>query len=282
MDGTERNPRFHRIGRLMTTAVAVREFSLAGGLEAFAPVSLADVTEQADLAERVDRKYLVDLETIRRIFAELSDSHRVLEIDGRRTTTYSTTYFDTPDMASCRAHIQGRRRRWKVRSRLYVEDGLCRVEVKTKNGRGMTVKAAAPSHVDRHDLLADGELLFVGGVLAADHPEVEVESLTPTSRITYTRACLADLTAQTRLTIDWKLSSALDASRVWIDDFYAIVETKGGQVPSTADRLLSRLGAQTRPFSKYVATTSLMRADIADNDVRALHGTQLHSDPTRP
>ncbi len=263
---------------VITTA---RDVGLAGGLESFAPVTLADVVDRADLAERVDRKYLIDRETVYRALGLLAGSHQILQIGGRRTSTYSTTYFDTADLTSCRAHIQGRRRRWKVRSRLYVEDGLCRIEVKTKDGRGITHKRAAESHLERHDQLGTDERQFISAALSPDFPEIDFAALGPTSRITYTRACLVNLAAQTRLTIDWNLISVLNAGRVWIDNSYAIVETKGGRIPGAADRLLVSVGAKPRAFSKYAATTSLLCADIADNDVRSLCGTQLHHQDAR-
>jgi len=248
----------------------------------FEPVTLAEVVERADLAHRVDRKYLTDLAAVRLLLDGLADSHQVLQIGDRRTTTYCTTYFDTPDLMSCRAHIQGRRRRWKVRSRLYAEDRLCRVEVKTKSGRGMTLKTGEASHVDRYGRLVGDELEFVTGVLSAPHPEVDVETLAPQAEILYSRACLVDLIGGTRITIDGKLTSVLREGHAWVDDAYAIVETKGGNIPAPADRLLIRLGAKPRSFSKYVATTSLVHPDIADNDVRDLHGTRLHSRLTNP
>ncbi|MEO6470799.1 MAG: VTC domain-containing protein [Aeromicrobium sp.] len=246
-------------------------------LASFSPASLSEVVEHANLAQRVDRKYLADLETVRRLCDGLVDTHKILQIGDRHTTTYSTTYFDTPDLMSCRAHVQGRRRRWKVRSRLYVEDNLCRVEVKTKSGRGATIKDTFPSHVSRYGKLCDDELDFVADTLFTAHPEVDVKTLAPRAEITYLRACLVDLAGGTRVTIDGKLTSVLREGRAWVDDGYAIVETKGGVLPAEADLLLRRLGARPRSFSKYVATTSLVHPKIADNDVRALNGKSLHS-----
>jgi hypothetical protein len=249
-------------------------------LRGFDQVSLEETVAGADLASRVDRKYLVDLTTLGRALAGLTKTHRILQIDGRRTTSYRTTYFDTPEYTSCRAHVQRRRRRWKVRSRLYVEDGLCRVEVKTKSGRGLTDKVASTSHVDRYGMLAGADLEFVQSALAESHPEIDVETLAPTAEISYRRACLVDTAAGTRVTIDAQLTSHLAHGHTWMDDGYAIVETKGGAIPGDADRLLLRLGAHPRSFSKYVATTSLLHPEIADNDVRSLRGTYLHDRPT--
>ena len=69
----------------------------------------------------------------------------------------------------------------------------------------------------------------------------------------------------------------LDGGRVWVDEDWVLVETKGDQRPSEADRALSALGARPRAFSKYVSAASLLSPHIADNDVRRLHGRQLHA-----
>lgn len=240
------------------------------------PVSLEDVVEKAALMHRVDRKYLVALDTARSLVAALTDSHAVLQIDGRRSTTYRSTYFDTPTYSSSRSHVQGRRRRWKVRSRLYVEDQLCRIEVKTKNGRGGTIKTVAPSTPGRYARLAGAEHEFVQTVLATAHPEVDVSALVPTAEITYARTSLAEVEAGTRVTLDWNLLATLNGGDAWIDENYLLIETKGGPVPARADRLLIGLGARPHSFSKYVAATSLICPHIADNDMRRLRGTSLH------
>ena len=114
-------------------------------LETLPRISLPEVLAAAPATTRVDRKYLLTTESACAFLARVPGSLRLLSIDGRLTTTYRSTYFDTPDLRTCRAHIQGRRRRWKARSRLYVEDGLCRLELKVRDGSGLTRKYFHPT-----------------------------------------------------------------------------------------------------------------------------------------
>ena len=116
------------------------------GLESRRLISLPEVLASAPATTRVDRKYLVFLERGEHFLAQLPGSLRLLSINGRLTTSYRSTYFDTADLLTCRAHIQGRRRRWKARSRLYVEDGLCRLELKVRDGAGSTRSSSTPRH----------------------------------------------------------------------------------------------------------------------------------------
>lgn len=255
------------------SALASNPFDVTG----LSPVSLATVVDNAAQLTRVDRKYLVRRNAVGPLLATVTDRMRVLTIEGRRWTTYRSTYFDTIELATCRAHVQGRRRRWKARSRLYVEDDLCRVEVKTRNGRGQTSKLVATSHPSRYGRLEADDADFVSTSLTDQGIDVDARSLRPSMEVSYHRVTLADLETSLRMTMDSGVTCLLDGNRVWVDSEYILIETKGGLRPSEADRALSRLGARPLSFSKYVSAAALLRDDISDNDVRRLHGHLLHS-----
>lgn len=240
-------------------------------------VSLATVQGDAAALTRVDRKYVVPVPLLRQLLTELSHEWALLAVAGRRTTHYRTTYFDTADLDTARAHVQRRRRRWKARSRLYVEDGLCRLEVKTRDGRDQTVKTLAPSTTASYGSLSLADRAFVARTLAAVSIESDVAALAPTVEVSYERMTLARTRHDpARLTIDWGMTCDFEEEQVRLDEDHVLVETKGGRRPSDADRLLVGLGVRPVSFSKYTAAAALLRADIADNDVRRLRGSVLH------
>lgn len=243
----------------------------------FATVGLAEVVREAARLTRVDRKYLVCGDDADAFLRGLPDTFRILSVDGRSATTYSSIYFDTADLDACRDHVQRRRRRWKVRSRVYVEDGLCRIEVKTKDGRDATVKAVADSCPTRHGRLDGPEREFVADTLADLRLPIDPRSLAPSMSVDYRRVTLADTQQGLRVTLDWGVECVLGDGRVRLDDDFVLIETKGCSRPSDADRSLVALGARPRPFSKYASTVSLLREDIPDNDVRRLRGRELHT-----
>ena len=246
-------------------------------VSAFTTVSLDEVVTEAAAMVRVDRKYLVGREVVDELLPRLGAGFRALSVAGRSSTSYRSTYFDTADLTTARAHLQRRRRRWKVRSRLYVEDGLCRIEVKTRDGRGATVKTVAESTSGRYGVLGGADAAFVSEVLEARGVDADVRGLHPTMEVTYRRSTLADTANATRVTLDWQVACRLDGDRVWLDDATVLVETKGVHRLGVADRVLADLGVRPRSFSKYASAASILRADLADNDVRALHGRHLHS-----
>jgi VTC domain len=244
------------------------------GLEALPRITLAEVLATAPATTRVDRKYLVPAARGEEFLDQLPGSMRLLSIDGRLTTSYRSTYFDTADLLTCRAHIQGRRRRWKARSRLYVEDRLCRLELKVRDGSGLTRKFFHPTdpeaygRIDGNATEFFGEQLRVHGLLLGPHLEPAVE-------VTYTRATLADPATGTRVTIDVRVRATRADQAVEVDAGHLVVETKGTRTPGAAGVVLRRLGGRPISFSKYAASASLMEPRIPDNDVRHLLGHQL-------
>jgi hypothetical protein len=247
----------------------------SAGIGLIEPASLDEVTASAALLERTDRKYLVRRQDVDRLVADLASTHRVLDVAGRRTTTYRTVYFDSEDLRSVRDHIQGRRRRFKARTRLYVEDGLCRVEVKTKGNRGQTVKVMRDINPDHlRDLDAEHQSFIVRELdlagIRRDQPMI------PTIEVSCRRTTLVDTRVGSRLTIDDALTCTWNGRRMRLDDDWLIVETKSPGHAGRADTKLRRLGYRPRSFSKYAAAGAALSDDISSNDFRRLFGTQLH------
>jgi len=248
------------------------EFSLATGLglSALRGATLAEVDAAAALQHRTDRKYLVPLDEARSFVRLLAGSHHVLDLGGRRTTSYLSTYFDTEHLAAWRAHVQGRRRRWKVRTRLYAEDGLCRAEVKTKDGRGATVKHALRVPASDYGELTKPAAEFVDEVLEGACVPVTAGELSAAAEVRYVRAALADLGHGSRVTFDGVLSCHLGDRGAALDAGHVLIETKGGAQPAPADRLLLGMGVRPVSLSKYIVGQSLLTPGLPDNDVRRL------------
>lgn len=239
------------------------------------PITLAEVLAEAPATVRVDRKYLVPRAAAQEFVDALPAEFRTLEIDGRRSTGYHSTYFDTDDLVTCRAHIQQRRRRWKFRSRLYVEDQFCRLEIKARDGSGMTHKYFHEIRPDAHGTIDGPALEFLAHRLA-ELGFPDVARLAPTLEATYRRATLAAPRLALRVTLDDSVRCSSGGHLVELDPGYVIVETKGGVLPGGADRLLRDLGQRPASFSKYAASLALIDPTIPDNDVRRLLGRQLH------
>lgn len=211
-------------------------------------VSLAELNDAVALQTRVDRKYVVDASTLDALLGGLAHRLAALEIDGLRSFAYESVYFDTADLESYRAAAHGRRRRYKVRTRTYVDQRATMLEVKTRGARKATVKTRQHHpYALRHRL--DGEAAhFVDTTIGR---RGLAATLVPTLSTAYHRSTLADLDDVARLTIDAELRCTRpDGRAVRLDDAF-VVETKSSGSPSAADRWLWTHGYRPDKISKF-------------------------------
>lgn len=240
-----------------------------GLLDAAAPISLQELQDTAALRTRVDRKYVVDWSTLARVLRAVGETHQSLQIEGQRTFRYESVYFDSPELAAFRAHMQQRRRRYKVRSRHYVDSGLQTFEVKLKGRRGETIKHQLP--YDDHDLtqVTARAREFLTDRLGEAYPRLEVPELAPVLSNRYQRMTLA--AGGERMTVDFDLHYAdADSDVVGLDPGHVIIESKCERGLGAADRELRRLGVRPVTCSKYCVGVGLLRDDVKVNDLRWL------------
>ena len=265
-----------------------------------ASTGLTELNSAAGLLTRVDRKYLVPLERAQDLINGLTPDTRVLDIDGRRRFSYASTYFDTPGLEAFMLAARKRRRRFKVRTRTYLDTGLCFLEVKTRGARGTTVKRRMGYHPDDASRLTGPGRAFVAACLASTGvtgPAAAREiaaALRPVLATTYERTTLHLPDAEARATIDtaltWqrltpgartraaavtagapqalrpaRLTAAInDGEPVAVADV-AVVETKNPATPSPADRALWDAGHRPARISKYATGMALLHPELPAN-----------------
>ena len=254
-----------------------------------ATTSLAELNGAAGLLTRVDRKYLVPLERAQELVGGLTSKARVLDIDGRRRFSYASTYFDTPGLEAFMLTARKRRRRFKVRTRTYLDSGLCFLEVKTRGARGTTVKRRMGYHPDDASRLTGPGRSFVAVCLASTGvtgPAAAREiaaALRPVLATTYERTPLHLPDAEARATIDtaltWRrltpgapqalrpahLTAAIDDGEPVAVTGLAVVETKNPATPSPADRALWDAGHRPARISKYATGMALLHPELPAN-----------------
>jgi hypothetical protein len=224
----------------------------------------------ASLLTRVDRKYLIPVATVERLVESLGDEWLCLEIEGRRSFGYSSTYFDTLDLHTYRAHVQRRRLRFKVRVRRYTDSGLSVLEVKRKDLRGVTVKARTP-HASWHDLTLGPEArTFVADALR-DYAELPTGQLQAVVTTTNRRTTLASLGGHARCTIDADLTCGWGERTMALRPGFVLVETKSeGPRAAAADRMLRALGERPVNISKYCVGVASLGLDVPTNPWRRI------------
>lgn len=241
-------------------AGAIRE---AAG--AFAPISLAEMDSVA-LLDRTDSKFVLAAADLAALLPRLLADYRVLEIDGRRAHRYHTLYFDTADFLLYRQHHAGRRLRYKVRSRAYLDSGGAFLEIKQKGGAERTIKRrlATPGLVASLDGAAAG---FVGR-----HAPLDPRELAPRLWNDFSRITLVSLAAGERVTLDLGLRfgrAGGQPAEIGLPGV-AVAEVKqsaqaGG---SAIIGQLRQLGLRQSGFSKYCAGAALLYGQLPHNNLK--------------
>ncbi|MEU4695239.1 polyphosphate polymerase domain-containing protein [Actinoplanes sp. NPDC023714] len=221
-----------------------------------AAIDLAELTAKAALQTRVDRKYLLPVTAAHKIMEGVDPCTRVLEIDGLRTFRYRSVYFDTPDLISFRLTAHRRRRRFKIRTRTYLDSSQCWLEVKTEGFRGGTIKERLAYEVSHHDTINPGRW-FVDEILGK-----RTGDYTPTIVTHYRRTTLFQPAGNSRATVDTDLTwTDADGRELSLPDL-AVVETKTGSAASPVDRLLWAAGHRPVSLSKYATGLAALRPEL--------------------
>lgn len=239
--------------------------ALSVPLERINPISLDELQAIAELQTRMDRKYLLPVATLETMLAELSDQFRVLEIDGRRTFSYRSVYFDTPQLAFFNQHLQGRRHRYKVRTRVYLDSGQCMLEVKSKGARSETIKQRAPHPLGECESLTGPAEAFVTSCLGGS---ARVSSLRPSLETHYRRTTLVHEGTASRMTCDVDLVCSLNGRERRGKPDEVLVETKSLAGAGPADRWLRSRGIRPHKVSKYCIGVALLYPEARSNPWR--------------
>jgi VTC domain len=235
-------------------------------------IGLEELETAAALQDRIDTKYLVSLDVFASLAERLSDTHAVLEIDARRSFRYHTVYFDTETLTTYRDHMQRRRRRYKCRSREYVDSGVCTFEVKLKGLRGRTVKHRMAYDRARRDELSEPALQFVRDCLERAYGRFPDGDLEPALAVTYARVTFAAPELGERVTCDFDLGFCAPSGATGrLADDTVIVESKSMTGNAIADRALRALGARPEAAcSKYCLGVGLTNPRVNSNALRRL------------
>lgn len=225
-------------------------------------ISLPEVLAQAELQTRVDRKYIVERSAFDRMIVDLSPLLKCLTIDDRRVARYRSVYFDTDELTFFHQHLQGRRRRFKVRTRSYLDSDTSVLEVKAKGLRSVTVKERLPWTDDAaHRLAQRGD----GFVAEAIGSEVYRGVLAPVLETYYRRATLVDQASQSRITCDTDLRFCRGNADATGRPSEVLVETKSVGGRCATDHWLQAHGVRAQSMSKYCLGVALLYPHVRAN-----------------
>jgi hypothetical protein len=165
----------------------------------FGPISL-DRMDEVKLLNRMDSKFIFRSEKLPGILAGLYAFYDILEVSQVRLQRYETLYFDTPEHLLYLNHHNKHLNRFKVRSRKYLDSGLCYFEIKFKNNKGRTLKVRNRQKGPQEEITGKQAQLLTATT------KLTPEMLRPSLRVIFSRITLVNHGMSERVTIDTGLT----------------------------------------------------------------------------
>ncbi len=226
------------------------------------PITLEEM-KNIRLMKRTDCKYLTNIPALMELLRLAQGSYYVQDIDGRRISTYTTTYWDGEERHEMfRTHHCGHRPRTKVRVRTYIESQMTFLEIKKKNNHNKTSKKriAVPSVETVINDRAGEDFL-------TEHTGYTFDDIVPTLRNHFHRITLVNLDKTERLTIDFGLSfyNHETGQEAEMDNVVIIELKRDGRVHSPVLAMLRKLRIKPAGFSKYCIGSSVTNSSLPQN-----------------
>jgi hypothetical protein len=234
-------------------------------IDSWSTVSLTELNRRAALLDRAENKYVIGGARLALALTDMERDFDVLSIEGRTQFTYDTVYFDDPLLGCFRHHVQGRRRRMKVRSRRYVDSDAVYFEVKLKGLRGRTIKERMTYAAADHGCVTPKAAAFLSRCTSTVYGHGFEEPMQPALGMSYRRITLVARRTPERVTIDTALEFRTDTGACAAPQETTIVEVKSPDGRGLADRTFREHGIRGQSCSKYCVGLTLLHDDLPFN-----------------
>ncbi len=244
----------------------------------FKEISLEEA-ERAQLMQRIDYKYVLQLDMAKKLLSGLAPSYYAVNNNGHTLPKYISEYYDTPNLKMYMDHQNRRPRRYKIRVRHYCASGDSFLEIKIKAPSGKTIKkriAATSSSLNQP---------HIANFVLSKSP-YNINELTKTLETQFNRLTLVGTDYTERITFDFNLSLTLlhPHKTAQLNDI-CIVEVKRerGKLGSPIFNALKEMKVKPIKFSKYSIGCALLQPGIKYNNFKEtmLYLNKIHNDSTR-
>lgn len=199
------------------------------------------------LMNRIDKKYIVNVEQLPEILRMAQNDYYVQETDGLRRFMYKSCYYDTLDDQMYTMHCNGKLTRQKIRVREYVSSHLTFLEIKSKNNKGRTSKVRI-SVPDTNVLSQEESQNYIDEKSRYNHNDIR-----PRLKNQFFRITLVNKGKTERLTIDVNIEfeNCLTGERNGNPKLCIIELKRDGNVPSPFLTYFMKLRIKAKGISKY-------------------------------
>jgi len=228
-------------------------------IQHFDPISLGEM-DAVKLMNRTDTKFVFHTSKLADLLSLSLEHYQVLQIGEKRDFLYNSLYYDTEGLDLYLAHHNGKRPRFKVRFREYMETGTVFLEVKRKTNKERTRKCRI--EVEKIEMELSGKSIQyieeMSPLLAA--------FIEPALWTIFRRITLVGKNSPERITIDYELSFRQGDKEKHLP-FYTICEVKRDSFSghSAFIKTLRELSIFPGNSSKYCLGTVLLNEGIKNN-----------------
>lgn len=222
-------------------------------------VTPSNFEKTKSLQRRTDTKFILNTNDLYSILPSLKDNYALLLSNGKFYALYKTQYFDSRDLSLFKDHRNGRRIRYKVRIREYVDRGLSFLEIKKRRSDIEQVKIRKKHQFDNFSL-SDEDKDFISDQTGYD------DIFNPSVLMSYFRITLLNKKDNERVTVDLNLKVE-SSGKIKIFDHLAIIEVK--QWPfkryTAIMDVLKLSHIQSKKISKYCNAIALTNSNLLYN-----------------
>ena len=227
-------------------------------LQKFDPVSLEELKDYK-LLNRIDTKYICNIKQLPEILKQATNYFNIQTNSGERLFSYESLYFDTCNKKTYFDHHQGKRIRYKIRFRKYLDTGDTFLEIKKKKNYNRTNKRRL--QFDFSENLKDSHKDFLNSEL-----QISASEFKPAIWTLFDRITLAGKNHIERITIDTNIRFKNDSNEISIPELIIIEvkrDKKTGISPFT--RILRSQGIRPIGISKYVLGNIMLSPELKHN-----------------
>lgn len=229
-------------------------------LSKFRHIDISDISH-ATLQNRKESKYLLTTHQALDLLKHLPETYHIFEVDGKQVQTYKTTYFDSPEFQLYLAHHNGRKPRYKVRTRSYIDSDLTFLEVKEKKNTGRTIKHRL--QIEELVIRLGSDIReFLSSCFPFDYAEYK-----PVLINEYRRITLVSTIHPERITLDIDLTFHSGSIDILLPNIViAEIKRSSDHIRSPALDYLNTIRLRPRGFSKYCIGISLLYGDFVKHN----------------
>ena len=226
-------------------------------IEQFTPTSLEEM-DKVKLMNRVDIKFIFNEHILPEVLDKVKEDYFILFTAGTRMANYKTLYFDTKKNKFYLHHHNGKRNRFKVRYREYIDSGITFFEIKYKNNKGRIIKDRVPVEEIKQELGEEELQLLRKKVGKKTVVEPRLENC-------FNRITLVAKKGIERVTLDFNLSFKYNQLEEGFPDL-AIAEVKQERysLNSKLINVLREFGVRPDRMSKYAIGMSIFSDEKAN------------------